>query len=249
MRGAGRSIAAALVLGISSALAFASLCPSQVRAQPAGDTGEPPLHRAARVGDLDAARELIGRGAAVDARDAGGRTALDAAALSDHIELVELLLERGAAVGLATNRGGSTVLHVAAQRGSLDLVRLLVSRGADVAARNDAGATPLHYAAQSRRTDAARVLLDAGADPRAASGRRGVTPLHLAANVGHAPMVELLLERGADPGTRNADGLRPADMARRNSHLVVVEILEEASDAESVDQEPSRGSGAPSSSP
>lgn len=56
----------------------------------------PLLTIAAVLGHVDVARHLIDHGADVNALDAGGRTAMHAAAFLGQAEMVELLLERGA---------------------------------------------------------------------------------------------------------------------------------------------------------
>ncbi|KAH9958652.1 hypothetical protein BJV74DRAFT_789219, partial [Russula compacta] len=51
------------------------------------------------------------------------------------------------------------------------------------------------------------------------------TPLHLAADGGFLPIVQQLLRRGADPRARNRFGEMPYQVASRNLHRGVAQIL------------------------
>src|SRR6202035_5351167 len=65
----------------------------------------PLLFAAARFGCQAQARALLDRGAAIDAKDREGKTALAKAAEADKLPLIKLLLERGANVNArAVNR-------------------------------------------------------------------------------------------------------------------------------------------------
>lgn len=66
-----------------------------------------PLHSAAAAGQHEIARWLVERGAAVDARQHGGFTALHAAARNGNVALVELLLAHGADRELRSDDGQS----------------------------------------------------------------------------------------------------------------------------------------------
>ncbi|XP_047101524.1 ankyrin repeat domain-containing protein 23-like [Schistocerca piceifrons] len=82
------------------------------------------LHWAARRGDVEAARLLVGAGAAVDARDDYGLTPLHVAALSGRAEVAAALLVAGADRG-ATTRAGDTALDIARERNHRRLVEML----------------------------------------------------------------------------------------------------------------------------
>ncbi|XP_046984023.1 BTB/POZ and MATH domain-containing protein 3-like [Schistocerca americana] len=82
------------------------------------------LHWAARRGDVEAARLLVGAGAAVDARDDNGWTPLHVAALSGRAEVAAALLVAGADRG-ATTRRGETALDLARESGYRRLVEML----------------------------------------------------------------------------------------------------------------------------
>ena len=88
------------------------------------------LFAAARLGCEAQARALLDRGAAIDAKDREGKTALAKAAEADKLPVVRLLLERGANVN-ARAVDGSTPLFYAAEQDRGAVVALLLERGAD----------------------------------------------------------------------------------------------------------------------
>jgi ankyrin len=73
------------------------------RVDPAGET---PLMLASRVGNLDAVRVLMERGATIEAKDAQfEQTALMVAVRENHPQVVKLLVELGANVNAKTRVG------------------------------------------------------------------------------------------------------------------------------------------------
>ncbi|TDA41701.1 MAG: hypothetical protein DSO07_03190 [Thermoproteota archaeon] len=128
--------------------------------------------------DLEKVKELLDRGADVNAKDIFGDTPLHIAARNGHLDIVKLLLERGADVN-ARNESGDTPLTAAAANGHLDVVRFLVNRGADIDARNDSDCTPLHIAAIRGHLNVVKFLVEKGADVNARD-EKGETPLDLA---------------------------------------------------------------------
>lgn len=119
------------------------------------ETKQPPLHQAAKIGDVAEVNRLIAEGADVWEKDDHGRTALNVAAwmdgnthLSDsggiQIEIILILINAGAEVN-ETDKNGDTPLHQAAYGGYGETARVLVNLGADVHARNNNGETPVDF--------------------------------------------------------------------------------------------------------
>jgi uncharacterized protein len=117
------------------------------------------LHLAAFFGHLDAARVLLGAGAAVDAvaMDPQRVTPLHSAAAGRHPDIVSLLLEHGADPN-ARQRGGWTPLHAAAQNGDSSSVEALLAAGADPVTRHDAGSSAADLAEEAGHSELAALL-------------------------------------------------------------------------------------------
>jgi ankyrin repeat protein len=117
------------------------------------------LHFAAFFNRPEIARELIRRGADVEAvaRNPMKVTPLHSAAAAGSLEIVRLFLEQGAAPD-APQRGGWTALHAAAQNGDVEMVRQLIQHRADTQARNDEGKSPADIAAEKGHVEIAALL-------------------------------------------------------------------------------------------
>jgi ankyrin repeat protein len=168
-------------------------------------------------GDLEAVRDLIASGPALDIFEASatGQTARVLALLKEdeslatrhapdgffplalavffgHRETAIALLDAGAAVNMHSLESMRiTALHSAVAVGRLDLVTLLLSRGADPNARTAGGFTPLHSAAQAGHVAIASALLERGADAMAAADD-GQTPGERARAHGKTEVASLL---------------------------------------------------------
>jgi ankyrin repeat protein len=163
------------------------------------------LFAAARLGCEPEARALLDRGAAIDARDREGATALDRAAKASKIKLVILLLSRGADVN-ARAVNGSTPLFYAAEADRAEALRLLLDHGADPNIPGRSGLRPLAAAAYNGSEESVERLLKQGADPNALDDD-GKGAMVYAAGRGYAPIVALLIAAGVDVNRRYGHGL------------------------------------------
>lgn len=150
---------------------------------------ETPLHRAAYEGSQSEVRNLLDRGADMDAK-------------------LDLSLE-GARGAFPWN--GVAPLHLAALNPDTSVTALLIDRGAPVDVRDEYQRTPLMVAVMwFPNPGVITLLLDRGADIEAVDYNR-MSPLFLAAqqaniypspsiNEGHQAIIALLLDRGAQMG-------------------------------------------------
>ena len=158
---------------------------------------------AAMAGDAAEVRRLLEEGAAVDAPQADGTTALHWAVRWDDHETAGLLIRAGASLD-AANHAGSTPMRLATVNGSAAMIERLLDAGLDPdAALSPDGDTALMMAARTGRPDAVRVLLDRGADVDRAETWGGTTALMWAVAEHHAAAVELLVAHGADVDARS----------------------------------------------
>ena len=111
---------------------------------------------------------------AVDAPEAGGRSALMAAAAAGEQASVKRLLELGADADLR-DANGASALHYCADKGSVPCARLLLEGGleggGDLAAVDAHGNTPLHAAGRRGHSSLFAALVEAGADAEAVNDR------------------------------------------------------------------------------
>jgi ankyrin repeat protein len=128
------------------------------------DQLEQVLRLAALDGQIERVRASLDQGAAPDAIDPDGRTALMMAAYNGHTETVKMLLDCGARVD-ATDRVGRTALMYAASGPFAATVQLLITREAEPNIRDtEEGFTALMFAAAEGQVEVIKVLLSHGAD-------------------------------------------------------------------------------------
>ena len=110
-------------------------------------------------GDLIRAKELVERGADVEASDGHGWTATMWSAYFGHVEVVGFLVGGwGASIHSISKDRGSTALMLAAGQGHVEVVRCLVERGAAIGATNKNGSTAQGIAANSKQGAVVRYL-------------------------------------------------------------------------------------------
>ena len=131
------------------------------------------LLEAVQVGDVKVAEAMLDAGAEVNSRDADRITALMQAARgerpnitdpapTDHPEVVELLIKRGADVNAKTD-SGFEALFWAARYGHVRTAKALIDHGADVNAKDQQGLTALKWAATNQQTNMIELLRASGA--------------------------------------------------------------------------------------
>jgi ankyrin repeat protein len=109
--------------------------------------------------------------------------------------------------------------------GHTEKVKLLIESGADVNARDTNGDTPLIAAASMGFEETIRLLLNKGADVNA-QNHAGSTALMEAAVMNSPNSVVLLMAGGASTETKNLAHFSAADLARREKHFEIVQLLE-----------------------
>ena len=165
----------------------------------------------------------------INVKDSTGRNALDIALSRpdsrDHMEVAEMLLQKGAvsqgalydyfaqAVRNANydlrGTNGLAIIHFAVQQGQSGLISFLIEKGANLDLQTPSGSTPLHEAARYGNLDAVAMLLKSGVNVNAQDAN-GNSALHLAVPPEkHAIMVHMLLDGGINPNLRDVYGDSP----------------------------------------
>src|SRR5678809_294947 len=169
------------------------------------------LSDAARTGNWDTVRTLIGsglKGDGVNAPDKDGTRPLHWAVRADELEIADLLLKAGADA-TAQNRLGLTALNLAATNGNGAMIRKLLDHGANASEVEKTGETILMVATRSGSADAVRAILERGVNPNTTEPQLQTTALMMAAEAGYTESVRALLEYKADIIARSRIGAAP----------------------------------------
>ncbi|KAL4758262.1 uncharacterized protein BDW70DRAFT_98524 [Aspergillus foveolatus] len=139
-----------------------------------------------------------------------GKTALHKAAVAGCAELVEALLQNGAAVD-AVDELGHSALHMCVVSESLEAMEVLLRYGADANLRDGRGHTVLHLVCRYGWVEAVDMLMENGADVEI-KDQDGLTALQLAKETGAEELVEALqMKDGTTRGRSRSPAARPAN--------------------------------------
>jgi ankyrin repeat protein len=184
-----------------------------------------PLQVAVLLDNGHMASRLISAGARVDAKGPSGRTALFGAVRVAHLDLIRLLIARGADVNIRDTEHGASPLDEAVWAGSLDCVALLLAHGARLnEGESQTGATPINEAAFMGRASVVQFLLQFRPD-LGVPDIRGYRPLDNAIRMGKEDCALILLE--AEPKEQQTAEFfsKSLGAAIRKSESALVESL------------------------
>ena len=152
-----------------------------------------------------------------------GTTPLIRAASSGQVEIVKLLMSRGADL-MKANWYGSA-LHCAAEAGQCESIKVLLDSGMNIDLRDTFGRTPLHCACDHRHSLAIKLLLDMGADPNARDNA-GITLIHETAQAGDERLMRrLLADVRVDTSATTLRGMPVLHSAAGGGHANIVRML------------------------
>jgi len=188
------------------------------------------LHRAAQDGNVDDIRRLAKAGAALNARDANGRTPAHVAAFASQDEALRALAEAGADMN-ALDDQVYDVVTIAAVADDLELMSLAIRLGNEPGLTTSPWrGTALIAAAHLGHVEVVRRLIAAGA-PLDHVNNLGWTALMESVILGnggrnHQQVVRLLVEAGADRSITDRDGVKPIVHARARGYSEIARLLE-----------------------
>ncbi len=154
-------------------------------------------------------------------------TAVHAAIAYGRLDILSMLLQRGASTELLM-KPGLTPLSAAAMKNDTDAITLLLRYGAQINRQTRGGVSALKLACAKGNLDATQVLLAHKADPVPADAE-GHTALSLAQEQGgenRLALMRMLLEHGASPEAQvGEDGWSPLLTAIVTHDLPAAELL------------------------
>lgn len=165
--------------------------------------------------------------------DANAGCPLVMAASNGNLELINLLLGRGANINAWDNSNGNALTAAAGswKRSGrlLDSIKLLLERGADVNGYNNSGnylhsGSALQQAAHWGDTEMVNLLLSNGADIDLGAGQSGGA-LHEAASKGHFEICRMFIDFGANLYAEREYSGSVIHAAARHNHVDIIRLL------------------------
>jgi len=223
-------------------IVFILAAPHQIRAgfleflPSADDEGETkdisPLYLAAYGALYFPCKQLIEKGADIDAQGGEFGSAIQAAFASQENEsvseslissIVKLLLDHGANVDI---QGGyyDTALQAASTGGHESIVKLLLDYGANVNLEGGPYNTALQAASRGGYESIVKLLFDYGANANVQGGYFG-TALQATSYYGHESIVKLLLDHGANVNLEGGSYNTALQAASRGGYESIVKLL------------------------
>lgn len=203
--------------------------------------GDPELINAVKAGEINTIKELIDKGAAVNAADSNGATALLWAAGIGNSEMVKYFVSKGASLNINgviyTNTERTSyygnLTGIAAGEGHLNVLKYLIDsckisvddKEYDPESKQKNGWTALQWAAASGKKEAVEYLLGKGADINANHTSDKGTPLLYAIQSGHSQTAELLINKRADVNKANNNNTTPLMAAVEANNITVCILL------------------------
>lgn len=192
---------------------------------------ESALIDAAAAGRAGEVARLIAAGAALDAQDAQGRSALMLAVAGNHVAVAHALLEAGASPNTqAANR--DTPWLLAGASGRAEIIAAMLPRKPDLTIRNRYGGNALIPACERAHVEAVKLLLTSGIDVNHVNdlGWTCLLEIVILGDGGppHQEVAKLVLAAGADPGLADKDGVTPLAHARQRGQHAVARLIEQA---------------------
>ncbi|KAK2987639.1 hypothetical protein RJ640_005841 [Escallonia rubra] len=153
------------------------------------------FHEAAKRGHLGIVKELLGMWPELCKQcDTTNTSPLYSAAVQDHLDVVNAILDADMTSIWIVRKNGKTALHTAARYGRLRIVKVLIDRDPGIVSIKDKkGQTALHMAVKGQNTSVVEELLLADHSVLNNRDKKGNTAIHIATRKCRSEIVNLLL--------------------------------------------------------
>lgn len=149
---------------------------------------------------------------------------MNSASYSGYVEVVRLLLEKGADMAVAT-RNGRTPLSWAAGEGYEAVVKLLLESGAEPESKDYADRTPFWWSCR-HENGPVTLLLNINGVEVDSKDYYNSTALSVAARMGHKDVVAFLSTKSRSLNVEDIFGRTPLWWAGRNGHPEIADFLQ-----------------------
>lgn len=190
--------------------------------------GRTAVHFAVEGGHLSILVHLHKNRAKLDIQDVDGRNIFHIAAIREHREIVEYLLEQDVRnLLLQTDKQGASALFAASYQGNARIVDGIIAKhSGNLNTSTVDGTTPLFIACECGNIEVVRVLVVNRANVES-SRKGGFTPLYIACQQRHNDVVGLLLASKADVDHATHSGLTPFTACCHGGALDLAKMLKE----------------------
>lgn len=192
------------------------------------ESGNAPIHWAAKGGYLDVMRCLSENGAGLNLRNRDSYLALHCAIQRQDHEMIDFLLNKEVLV----DEYASVML------GRIDLIRTFINKGFNINetyTNMNLNTYPIFDVIEFQHLDALRFLIQANASVHSMLNSAGTTVLHLYGSVKNIHIFNLLVSAGANICSKDYKGFTPLHVAARSGCSDVVErLVELGADVDSI---------------
>lgn len=191
---------------------------------------DPPLFYTSYLGLVEATEWLLQSGVDINERYTDferASTALEAAILGGRINIVRLLLDRGAECKFSLP---TAFMYVRTEERDTEMVLTLLKKGASLEfAESSMSEPPLVKASSFNSEELVRILLEYGGNPNPGLKNPGcAAPLHIASYLGRQEIFDLLVDAGADVhvhGGYYGSCIQAAAFGESNGHHAIIRRL------------------------
>lgn len=188
------------------------------------------IFEAIEVNDMARVKELLNSGIDINSQNEYGDTPLYEASITNHIEIVELLLSYPNIVINAQSDRGATALFVSSSNNHIGIVELLLAHPEiDINIANKEGLTPLHVSSRFNNIEVVKLLLsrpEINVNTIATEKVYKETPLHSATERVNIEVVEMLLDHpDIDPNIKNKDQDTPFFLACKFGNIDILKLF------------------------